>query len=55
MSVVDAEKAKEAELKKKADKEQKDREEMISMVMDLVQEDTAIAMKFELKERKKLE
>jgi hypothetical protein len=28
---------------------------MISMVLEMVQEDTAVAMKFELKERKKLE
>jgi hypothetical protein len=28
---------------------------MISIIMDLVQEDTAQTMKFELKERKKLE
>lgn len=30
-----------AEAKRKQDKEQKDREEMISIVMDLVSEDTA--------------
>ena len=48
-------KYKEVDVKKKADKDQKDREEMISIVMDLVQEDTAQVMKFELKERKKLE
>ena len=44
-----------AEVKRKAEKEQKDREEMISVVMDFVQEDTAQVMKVELKERKKLE
>lgn len=34
---------------------QKERDDMISMVMELVQEDTSQTMKFELKERKKLE
>lgn len=52
---MDASKLKEAEVKRKRDKEEKDRDEMISMVMDLVTEDTTQVMKFELKERKKLE
>ena len=44
------------ELRRKQEKQQqKERDEMISQVLDLVQEDVATAMKFELKERKKLE
>ena len=43
------------EVAKRKEKEKKDRDEMISMVLELVQEDTTQTMKFELKERKKLE
>ena len=53
--MLSKEEQQEAARKKALDKEVKDRDEMISIVMDLVQEDIAVAMKFELKERKKLE
>ncbi len=46
---------KEIDERRRKEKDAKDKEEMISMVLEMVQEDTALAMKFELKERKKLE
>jgi hypothetical protein len=41
--------------KLKKEKDRKDRDEMISIVLDLVSADTSETVKFELKERKKLE